>query len=123
MEEAVPTALREPLGRVYERDFLPVNLEFKRLCADWQSQGEGFELLEQLLDVDERLQAFLSYAGGLVPRLGRYRQRLAAPLERLQDGDGDALAGPVGSSYHNVWFELHEDLIATLGRRRADEEA
>jgi len=24
-------------------------------------------------------------------------------------------------SYHTVWFELHEDLLATLGRRRGDD--
>jgi hypothetical protein len=24
-------------------------------------------------------------------------------------------------SYHTVWFELHEDLLATLGRQRSQE--
>ena len=28
---------------------------------------------------------------------------------------------PVIDSYHTVWFELHEDLLATLGIERASE--
>jgi hypothetical protein len=28
---------------------------------------------------------------------------------------------PVIDSYHTVWFELHEDLLSTLGLARASE--
>jgi hypothetical protein len=113
---------RERLGAAYENDFLPVNVDFKTLCAQWQSEGESFELLERLLGQHQRVDSFLAGAADAVPRLGRYRERLGAALERVQDGDGEALVGAIGPSYHNVWFELHEDLIATLGRSRADEE-
>jgi hypothetical protein len=113
---------RERLGGLYEGSFLPVNVEFKRLCAEWQTAGESFELLEQMVGVHERIEAFLAAAAALVPRLGRYSERLGEAFERVQDGDGDALVGPIGDSFHNVWFELHEDLIATLGRSRAEEE-
>lgn len=114
---------RERLGQLYANPFLPVNVEFKRLCAEWQTAGESFELLERAVGLHERVEAFLTAAAALVPRLGRYAERLDAAFERVQDGDGDALVGPVGETYHNVWFELHEDLIATLGRTRAEEEA
>lgn len=119
----VPAPVREEIGSEYDADFLPVNAEFKALCASWQSDGESFDLLEQLLTVHERVDGFLADAAGPVPRLGRYRERLAGALDRVQDGDGDALVGAVGPSYHNIWFELHEDLIASLGRSRAEEEA
>ena len=39
---------------------------------------------------------------------------------RFRDGDDDALAKPLSGSYHDVWMELHEDLLATLGRERTD---
>lgn len=120
---AVPPPVRAEIGAAYDADFLPVNAEFKALCASWQAEGESFELLEQLLAVHERVDGFLAGAAGPVPRLGRYRERLARALDKVQDGDGDALVGAVGPSYHNIWFELHEDLLASLGRSRADEEA
>jgi hypothetical protein len=119
----VPDAVRAAVGSEYDARFLPVNAEFKALCASWQSEGESFELLEELLAVHERVDGFLAAAAAPVPRLGRYRERLAAALDRVQDGDGDALVGAVGPSYHNIWFELHEDLIASLGRSRAEEES
>jgi hypothetical protein len=119
----VPPPVREQVGEAYDARFLPVNAEFKALCASWQSDGESFELLEVLLDVHKRVDGFLAGAAAPVPRLGRYRERLTAALDRVQDGDGEALVGAVGPSYHNIWFELHEDLIASLGRSRADEES
>ena len=59
-------------------------------------------------------------AGGL-PRLARYRSRLARANARAQDGDGRFVASPRVDSYHSVWFELHEDLILHAGRTRKDE--
>ena len=114
---------RARLAGLYEDSFQPVNVEFKQLCAEWQTDGESFELLERAVGIHERVDAFLAAAAALVPRLGRYSERLGAAFERVQDGEGDALVGPIGDSFHNVWFELHEDLIATLGRTRAEEEA
>jgi hypothetical protein len=36
----------------------------------------------------------------------------------LADGDTAAFARPMSHSYHDVWMELHEDLLLTLGRER-----
>ena len=33
----------------------------------------------------------------------------------------DAVAKPLSGSYHDVWMELHEDLILTQGIDRAEE--
>jgi hypothetical protein len=38
-------------------------------------------------------------------------------------GDHDWFTKPILASYHTVWFELHEDLLATLGLDRASETA
>ena len=53
------------------------------------------------------------------------RARLAAPgearLDRVQGGDTDWFTKPMIASYHTVWFELHEDLLCTLGIERGSE--
>lgn len=121
IEAELPGTARERLAALYERSFLPVNVEFKQLCAEWQTTGHGFELLEAVIGVHERIEVFLAAAAELSSRLERYCERLAAAAERVQDGELDALVAPVGESYHNIWFELHEDLIVTLGRTRAEE--
>ena len=36
-------------------------------------------------------------------------------------GDTRFVASPRVDSYHSVWFELHEDLLATLGFERTGE--
>ena len=61
--------------------------------------------------------ALVGIEAGLVavlPRFGGYHERFAAAL---RDGRVDEPSG----SCHQVWFELHEDLIATLGIDRAAE--
>ena len=42
-------------------------------------------------------------------------------VERARAGDGRYVASPRVDSYHGIWFELHEDLIALAGRTRAAE--
>ena len=51
-------------------------------------------------------------------RFGGYDTRFAAALARAEDGDVAWVDGTDVDSCHRVWFELHEDLIATLGRSR-----
>ncbi len=123
LESELAGGRRDRLGELYEQSFMPLNVEFKVLCATWQTEGGSFELLEALLGVHERITEFLDAASALARRLERYSERLGAAAERVQDGASDALTGPIGESYHNIWFELHEDLLLTLGRSRAEEEA
>jgi hypothetical protein len=42
-------------------------------------------------------------------------------MQKLLSGELDWLTKPIMPSYHTVWFELHEDLLATLGIDRASE--
>jgi hypothetical protein len=111
------------LASIYDERFLDVNARFKALCARWQEEGERIELVAQAAAIHEEIAELLRSASLLDPFLGRYLERLAASMEDFLDGDSSALVAPVGVSYHNTWFELHEDLIATLGRTRAEEAA
>lgn len=59
----------------------------------------------------------------LVPQLGRYLGRLDLAVKKINEGDHAWVARPIMDSYHTVWFELHEDLIALCGLTRAEEAA
>ena len=59
----------------------------------------------------------------VAPRLAPYPRRLGHALARIQDGDHAFLLRPIIDSYHSVWFELHEELIALAGRSRVQEAA
>ena len=39
----------------------------------------------------------------------------------MQAGEKDWFTKPTIDSYHTVWFELHENLLATLGIERGKE--
>ena len=59
---------------------------------------------------------------GCLERFDRYGPRLQAAVAKIEAGDLDWFTRPLIDSYHTVWFELHEDLLSTLGRERASEE-
>lgn len=63
-----------------------------------------------------------SLAGSLW-RFRGYAERLDAAHQRVRAGDHEWITAPSIDSYHTVWFELHEDLLATLGRDRSQERA
>ncbi len=78
-------------------------------------------VLERLAAVHADAAAWFTAAEAGPSRLADYRTRLSAAVERAQAGDGRYVASPRVDSYHGIWFELHEDLIALAGRTRAAE--
>lgn len=105
-------------------DFLAPNRAFKQLTTDAQMNGlAGDELMARLdaihADVGKVLAAASESGLAWFPT---YDARFTEALERLRGGDSGALAKPMSNSYHDVWMELHEDLLATLGRERTDED-
>lgn len=48
-----------------------------------------------------------------------YIARLDEAVERLMDGEDAYFTGTDVDSYHTVWFELHDDLLRTLGEERS----
>jgi hypothetical protein len=70
--------------------------------------------LHEVRPVGERL-------GDELARFGPYPPRLGDALDRVRHGDPDYVAKPVIPSFHTVWFELHEDLLLTLGLDRSSE--
>lgn len=111
-----------PLVDRVHRDFLPYNRSVGELCTAWQLATLGMADREVDLDstvagLGEAADALAGFERDLASRLDRfagYHRRFAIALHRIPD-DPAWLAGTDRDSCHRVWFEFHEDLIATLG--------
>lgn len=120
------------------RDFLGLNPTLLRLCTDWQllptvdnktppelnrheDRDYDAEVLERLAKVDGEVQPICAGLGDALARFGHYGRRLAHARARVEAGEHDWLTKPMIDSYHSVWFELHEDFLATLGIERGSE--
>ncbi len=112
-------------------DFRAVNAELKVLVSDWQLKDgrpnahddpdyDG-AVLSRLDDVHQRVLPVVAAVTRLLPRLSPYAQKLDSALAKVKAGDTIWLARPIIDSYHTVWFELHEELIAASGLTREEE--
>ncbi len=133
-EELDASGLREQVEAAYS-DFLELNPRLLAVCTDWQvvdspdgpvvndhsDPGRDQEVLERLADLHERVVPITDALAGSLWRFRGYTGRLEAAHERVRAGDLEWITTPSIDSYHTVWFELHEDLLATLGRERSQE--
>jgi hypothetical protein len=124
------------MTRIYDA-FCTQNDAFKALMHRWQIRlvdGEeqpnahddaGYDaaIIAELGEVDSRLQPLLAEIASLAPRLAPAKARFADALAAVRGGDNTMFGRPLIDSYHTVWFELHEELIALSGRTRAEEAA
>ena len=138
--ELEATGVRPTVEAAY-RDFLELNQGFLGLCTDWQLRPDpdapdGDPIVNDHADAvhDAAVVARLGEAddvmrevcGGLAEVLARfdgYGERFAEALARVRVGEAEWFTRPMIDSYHTVWFELHENLLATLGIERAREQA
>jgi hypothetical protein len=109
-------------------DFLVLNPELLDLCTAWQTRSvDGVmtpndhtdraydtRVLERFTDFDQRADAVCADLSAAMLRFQRYRVRLTDALARARSGALDYLTDNM-ASYHAVWFQLHEDLLVTLG--------
>jgi hypothetical protein len=132
LDEQVTEAERAGLGVAYEA-FLPLNDRFKNVCTRWQTRPgpDGAHETNDHTDpdydagvIDELVAVHKDITDGLTPavedspRFGRYPDRFTAALDRVRGGDPAAFTRPMTGSYHDVWMELHQDMLLTLGRER-----
>ncbi len=117
--------------------FLDLDGRLKVIVTAWQMQEvDGVPVLNDHADPDydaavladlEVLHvdatAWLTGLCRELPRLGAYDARLGRAADFVTKGDHDYIASPRLDSYHNIWFELHEDLILLAGHTREDEVA
>ncbi|GID29378.1 transcriptional regulator [Paractinoplanes brasiliensis] len=115
-DELDTTGARPAVMAAYET-FLTLNPELLDLCTMWQLRDDTTDparVLDRFADLNQRVQPVLD----ALPRLTRYRERLDAALHKARRGAMRELTDSM-TSYHVVWFQLHEDLLATLGIPRS----
>ena len=114
--------------------FLRLNPTLLQICSDWQMRRVGntpilndhtdpdydARVLSRLIRIDDAAQQVCSDLVSRLMRFGVYRDRLSTAIERALAGDS-AYVTDSFDSYHTVWFQLHEDLLVTLGISREDE--
>ncbi|MBB2914409.1 hypothetical protein FHS43_005721 [Streptosporangium becharense] len=115
------------------REFLPLNALLLRACTDWQLRPTAGDRLAvndhsdpawdagvlcELDGIDRALTPLADRLGSVLARFRGYDTRFTAALARARAGDGAWVDRTDVDSCHRVWFELHEDLIATLGLDR-----
>lgn len=111
--------------------FVEVNVSFKQLCGDWQLRngepndhtdaGYDGEIIARLDEMHQAARPIVSAMGDVIDRLSPYATRLGNVLERVRGGETNLFTGVMCGSFHDVWMELHEDLILTQGIDRASE--
>jgi hypothetical protein len=129
-EDVCRPGFREGLSPKYHR-FLEMNELFKALCADWQLRnGEPNDhsdtaydeaCIKRLGALDDEAQPICHAFAEVAKRFDGYAARLTGSRTALEAGDLRMFTGVMCGSYHDVWMELHEDLLLTQGIDRVEE--
>jgi hypothetical protein len=134
LAEELDSAGRRPDVTAAYWSFRGLNRAMLAVCTAWQVRdGEAGILndhsdevydravVARLTEVDGGVQPICALLGGWFDRFDRYGPRFGHALGRVLSGERDWFTRPTIDSYHTVWFELHEDLLATLGIDRGSE--
>ena len=117
---AVEPIDRARVSALYPR-FLALDVELKAAITAWQLAANARErsgATSDLLAAGEAAVTVANDMAAVVPRLRSYAARLTAAVRAVGDGAVPFVASPRVDSLHQVWFELHEDLLVMLGRSR-----
>jgi hypothetical protein len=134
-EELDAAGRRDEVQAAY-RQFLALNQACLQVCTDWQLIDAGgeqrlndhadaaydLEVIARLRALEHDAQPICAALASAFERFAGYGPRLTAAVDRVEAGDHDWFTKPSIDSFHTVWFQLHEDLLATLGIERGSEE-
>lgn len=122
----------EPIRKVYD-EFLPLNGMLQQACTDWQLRPMNGDplaandhtdaawdagVLHELKVIDGALGTITRRLTDVLPRFAGYDLRFSHALAKATAGETAWVDRSDVDSCHRVWFELHEDLLATLNLRR-----
>jgi phosphoenolpyruvate-protein kinase (PTS system EI component) len=118
-------------GRGLYRQFQVLDRRVKELCTAWQVRhGETNDhsdpdydaaCVDDLAAIDASIAELLGEFAVEVPRLAAYAIRLGAASRRVRAGEVHMFTAAMCGSFHDVWMELHQDLMLILGLDRAAE--
>jgi hypothetical protein len=113
--------------------FLPLNARFLDAITRWQIRPTPWDpmasndhsewrwderVFGDLASLSRKLRPLEDRVASRLTRFGGYADRITAALTRIDQGERKWVDEPKIDSCHTVWFELHEDLLATLGLTR-----
>jgi hypothetical protein len=111
--------------------FLDLNTELKDLCGRWQLRAGAPNdhsnarydraVVADVVALHQRAAPVVGELAAALARLQPYERRLAEACQRFGGGETNMFTGVMCGSYHDVWMELHEDLILSQGIERAAE--
>jgi DNA-binding MarR family transcriptional regulator len=129
-EELDEAGVRDEVANAY-RQFLALNGELLEVCTAWQMRGDAINdhadhaydsgVIDRLHDLHVQVGPILAELEATLDRYDGYRGRLDDALNKLRRGSTEWFTKPLIDSYHTVWFQLHEDLLNTLGIERSQE--
>jgi DNA-binding MarR family transcriptional regulator len=115
-------------------EFLVLNAELLAVCTAWQVRDLAnnelndhldpdydAEVIDRLKGIHEGVTPICHDLSGRVARFTPYHPRFVTALDKVDQGLTEWFAKPIIDSYHTVWMELHEDLLATLAIDRSSE--
>lgn len=120
------------------RAFLPLNARLLRAITDWQltptaddrlaandhtDRAWDARIMEELDALSAALEPLNDRLRDVLARFDGYAARFASALIEAEKGDPGWIDRTDRDSCHRVWFQLHEDLVATLGIDRLSESA
>ena len=114
--------------------FVPLNERFLDVVTRWQVRPTPWDrmapndhaderwddqVLDSLTNLVHRLRLLQDELSARLARFDGYADRIEAALARADRGEKKWVDEPGIDSCHMVWFELHEDLLATLDLDRS----
>ena len=127
LAEELNAAGGHPLVTAVHAEFSPVNYDVVAACSQLQlqwisgghQQNDGIDEQTQLTFTRAltALRALEARLTAVLPRFSGYTKRLEQAVANAATDPGWYTATD-RDSFHRIWFEVHEDLIATLGIRR-----
>lgn len=117
-------------------DFLPLNARLLRAITDWQIKPNEADMLapndhtdsardqrifDEIAALGTELAPLVESLSSVLARFDGYTTRYALALRKARDGQLGWIDKTDVDSCHRVWFQLHEDIVATLGIDRSTE--
>lgn len=130
--ELVTSGASEVVSQVHA-GFVPLNARFQEAVTRWQVRpvrGDAMarndhtdfrwddHVMDTLESLGRQVAALCVELDRVLSRFHGYAQRYVAAMTRVNRGERRWVDGVGIDSCHAVWFELHEDLLATLGLER-----
>jgi len=111
---------RAALATLYDARFAAADRGLKGTITAWQLAADAAKPAAQsaVMAAAATVGGVAAALAAVAPRLAPYARRIADAAAAIATGDPRFVASPRVDSLHQIWFELHEDLLVTLGRSR-----